>query len=691
MTIRKTLLALTTILSVFIFYFTASNLWEAWESKNTYVYSKAKSLTIESLISAAGDLALERGITNTALNASAPASPAVLERIMKHRSQANESLDTALKEVRGTNFVEKEMLLEAVDAAYKSVKALRAEADQALRLSISQRDANLKNIWVPTMTKLVETSQELRLVLGVSIGLDDPVLGKESQLQHAAWLMSEYAGRERAIVGGLIASGAPIDTASLQKLARFRGHVETGWSMLKDYSYFSGAGIKNAVKEMETVYWGSFENLRSSVYRSGSLGFYPVDSATWINESTKAINTILAVQDQTVIESHAVVAEQIAIAERQLMFNAALFLVNVLLMLYTFRVIILRVIRPIRLMTQRMESLATGDLSVKIPGLDRKDEIGEMAQSVLIFKQNAEEKIQLEAEAKRAEEKSIADQKAAMNTLADTFEQNVKGVVNMVSSAATELSMTAQDVTERVDRSAHMAQDATGAAADTTANVQSVAAAAEELTASVREISSQVQRSNELVNASVQRTEAADVHAQALLAASQQVREVIQLIADISGQINLLSLNATIESARAGEAGKGFAVVASEVKNLANQTDQSIQTIQKVIEGMDAASADIVSSLSDIKQSIEEISHGSGGIASAVEEQSATTDEIASNMQTASSSTQMIGENLKQVAETSAGASQASREILEASQELSQQAATLDTQVDEFLATIRES
>lgn len=347
--------------------------------------------------------------------------------------------------------------------------------------------------------------------------------------------------------------------------------------------------------------------------------------------------------------------------------------------------------RPMVAINGVLGRLAEGETEVQIKGADRKDEVGDLARSALVFKQNIAEKAMLESEAKRLEQQAEKERKAMMQKLADQFEQNVKGIVNMVSSAATELSMTAQDVAERIDRSSLMATNATTAAQDTTSNVESVAAAAEELTASVREISSQIQRSNDLVNASVKRAEDADVHAQALLDSTTQVRDVIQLISDISGQINLLSLNATIESARAGEAGKGFAVVASEVKNLANQTDQSIQTIQRVIEGMDGASADIVSSLSAIKTSIEEISHGSSGIASAVEEQSATTDEIASNMQTASSSTRTISSNLDEVAQTSTGASQASREILQASQELSQQAAKLDAQVDEFLSSIRSA
>ncbi len=367
---------------------------------------------------------------------------------------------------------------------------------------------------------------------------------------------------------------------------------------------------------------------------------------------------------------------------------AALVLLTIMLVL---SILIGRSIsKPIVGVNQMLAELAEGHNDVEILYAERKDEIGDLARSAEVFKENALQKEKLEKDSEEAKAKAEEDRKKMMINLADEFESEVKGVVNMVSSAATELAMTAQDVAGRVDQSAQNANDASSAATQTASNVQSVAAAAEELTQSVREISSQVQRSNDIVGESVKRADGADVHAQALLDATKEVRDVIQLIADIAGQINLLSLNATIESARAGEAGKGFAVVASEVKNLASQTDQSIQTIQTVIEGMDSASSDIVASLQGIKDSIAEISQGSSGIASAVEEQSATTTEIASNMQTAATGTKTITDGLKQVSDSSQAASQASREILEASQELSQQAAMLDSQVDGFLQKIRE-
>jgi methyl-accepting chemotaxis protein len=341
-------------------------------------------------------------------------------------------------------------------------------------------------------------------------------------------------------------------------------------------------------------------------------------------------------------------------------------------------VLSLTITKPLGEIIEVIKRLSQDDLTTEIHHTGRKDEVGELAQASLVFKQNIEEKHALESM-----------QYSERLKLADQFERDIKSFVSMVAAAATELSQTAEGVAASIGRSTSTASNASAAALQTSGNVQSVASASEELSASVREISAQMQRSNQLVNESVNRAEAADTHAMSLVQATVKVKEVIQLISDIAGQINLLALNATIESARAGEAGKGFAVVASEVKNLANQTDKSIEEITRVIDQMNSASENIVSSLRDIKGSIANIAESSSSIASAVEEQSATTNEIASNMQTAAKGTDIISSSMRDVTTASADADNSAGQILEASQELSRQAEGLNTRVDEFLRELR--
>ncbi|MFO1242936.1 MAG: methyl-accepting chemotaxis protein [Rickettsiales bacterium] len=343
----------------------------------------------------------------------------------------------------------------------------------------------------------------------------------------------------------------------------------------------------------------------------------------------------------------------------------------------------------IRRMTETMKSLAGGNMDVEVPSTQNTNEIGNMAKAVLVFKNNMIETERLKREQEERKLHAEEERKATREKLASKFEQSVKGIVNMVASAATQLSQTAESLAHAINQSTTTVNSAASGASQTSSNVQSVAAAAEEMTSSIKEISNQVQNSNTVVFDSVKKAESADMQATSLSVATQKVKEVIGLISDIAGQINLLALNATIESARAGDAGKGFAVVASEVKNLASQTDKSVQEIDKVIQEMNNASEGIIVSLKDIKSSIEEISNVSSTIAAAVEEQSASANEIARNIASAAQGTEVISGNLSEVLSTSSHSEVSSQQVLEASKILSKQAEQLNAEVDQFLQTIR--
>ena len=283
-----------------------------------------------------------------------------------------------------------------------------------------------------------------------------------------------------------------------------------------------------------------------------------------------------------------------------------------------------------------------------------------------------------------------AQKKKDMADLADAFQNRTQSIISSVAAASTQLSQTAELMSESIAQSNNNVQGAVESSEETYQNVQAVAAAAEEMSATIKEISEQTQTVNVLISESAARVEGADEHATELQEASEQVRNVIQLISNISSQINLLALNATIESARAGEAGKGFAVVANEVRNLAGQTDKSIQDIEKVIHNMSRASDGVITALGGIKESVDKILGSSAGVASAVEEQSAVVNDIAQNMNVATHKTEAVKENIMTVSKLSGEAEQNSQQVLMASQDLSQQAETLEGEVRQFLHEIRE-
>lgn len=345
---------------------------------------------------------------------------------------------------------------------------------------------------------------------------------------------------------------------------------------------------------------------------------------------------------------------------------------------------------PLEKVNAVLRDLAKGEEDVEVTQAEREDEVGDLAKSALVFRNNLKERQQLQLKQKEAEERAEIEKKEAMAKLADDFQGRVQGIISAVASASTELAQTAEQMTDSISQSSKMVEGASENSSKTSENVQSVASAAEEMSATTSEIASQINKSNSLVADSVSKVESADTHVKNLADASQKVKDVVSLISDISSQINLLALNATIESARAGEAGKGFAVVAGEVKNLAGQTDKSITEIEQVISEMGAASDNIIHSLEAIKSSVNDINEISGSISAAVEEQSATTNEIAANMQSAATGTQKISSNLTDVSSTAKQSQSSSEQVLAAARELSQQSERMDKEVQSFLAEIRQ-
>ena len=346
---------------------------------------------------------------------------------------------------------------------------------------------------------------------------------------------------------------------------------------------------------------------------------------------------------------------------------------------------------PIVGMTGTMGILADGNLEVEIPSRDRTDEIGEMAEAVQIFKDHAIEVKRLESEQKANEERAAREKHEMMVKMANDFENSVGGVVQSVSSAATEMQSSATALSATAEETERQSTTVAAASEQAATNVQTVASAAEELSSSISEISRQVAQSTQISATAVAEVEGANAQVQGLANAANKIGEVVALITDIADQTNLLALNATIEAARAGEAGKGFAVVASEVKNLANQTAKATEEISNQIGGIQGATEDAVQAIGSIGGIINQMNEIASTIASAVEQQGAATQEIARNVEQASQGTAEVSSNITGVQQAAGETGQSADQMLSAAKELSQQSELLRGEVDQFLANVRES
>jgi methyl-accepting chemotaxis protein len=340
-------------------------------------------------------------------------------------------------------------------------------------------------------------------------------------------------------------------------------------------------------------------------------------------------------------------------------------------------------------MVSAMTRLAGGDVRIAIPGLGRKDEIGEMASAVGVFKDNMIEAERLRAEKSEIELRQAVQRKADMRELANAFEGAVGEIIETVSSAATELEASANTLTKAAERSQSFATTVAAASEEASTNVQSVSAASEELTSSVNEISRQVQESSRVANEAVGQAQKTNGRVSELSKAAGRIGDVVELINTIAGQTNLLALNATIEAARAGEAGRGFAVVASEVKALAEQTAKATGEISQQISGIQAATQDSVTAIKEIGDTIGRMSEISSTIAAAVEEQGAATQEISRNIQHAATGTQEVSSNITDVQHGATETGSASAQVHSAAKSLSSESNRLKLEVSKFLSSVR--
>jgi methyl-accepting chemotaxis protein len=347
------------------------------------------------------------------------------------------------------------------------------------------------------------------------------------------------------------------------------------------------------------------------------------------------------------------------------------------------------IVRPIQALVDCMGVLAKGRYDIEVPGQERVDEVGVMAEAVEVFRRNGLEVERMRSEQKAAEDRAVAQRRAELHALAGTFEGAVGSIVGSVASASTELEAAARTLTDTAETTERLSAGVAQGSERAASNVQTVAAAAEELSSSVREIARQVQESSRIAREAMGQAERTDQRMVELSQAATRIGDVIKLITSIADQTNLLALNATIEAARAGEVGRGFAVVAAEVKSLANQTAKATDEISSQIADMQQATGDSVAAIKEIGATIERVSAIAGSIAAAVEQQGAATQDIARNVHQAADGTSQVHANIADVHRGASETGSASGQVLSSAQSLASDGNRLKTEVDRFLATVR--
>ncbi|MCT8970627.1 methyl-accepting chemotaxis protein [Microbaculum marinisediminis] len=687
LSLRNILLAITGLLGLAVIGLAGQMTFDMAGQRSSAMQTEETNMIGDLLLGSAGNWAIERGISMTALSASEPVSSDRRAAIDKQRQLADTDLKTALDRLGGTK-----TNLAATEEALARVAALRPEVDRALQMPLSQRDPQLAEKWLTTITGVIEATQTLRRSLELSLDTAEARMAQYQRMKDAIWVMSEFAGRERAGIGAAIASGKPMTNAFLETVASRRGRVEYAWETVQAVAdnVPVSPDVTSAIETVRRDFFGDLGKTRQAILAAGAAGDpYPLTASEWVGAATAGINTILTLSRATGAQIETLAAETAGSSSRAMIVSMVILGIALVVVAAAFWLIISRVTRPLEAMRSAMASLADGNKEIAVPGLGRQDEIGAMAEAVDVFRQNAIEMERLQLEQADRDRLAQEEKRKAMNELADSFLASVGGVVEIVSSAASEMESTAQSMTSTAEETNSRAMTVSAAAEQASTNVNTVASSAEELSSSISEISRQVQEAAQIAQNAVANAEQTNAMVEGLADTAQKIGDVIELINTIAEQTNLLALNATIEAARAGDAGKGFAVVAQEVKALAGQTAKATEEIGQQISSIQTATGDAVEAIRQIGQTITSINEISSTIASAVEEQGAATQEIARSVQQASAGTGDVSANIAGVSSAASETGTSAEQVLSAARELAQQSEQLRTEVNGFVERVR--
>lgn len=344
---------------------------------------------------------------------------------------------------------------------------------------------------------------------------------------------------------------------------------------------------------------------------------------------------------------------------------------------------------PVRALTSAMKSLSDGDLEVGIPGLQRKDQLGEMAQTLLVFRDKSREVERLKETQRLAEGRAESERRAALVAIADELESTLREGIEEVHHSVSQVGSSVGDMGARSKETLAQSSQVAFTTKQAAHNVDAVAKAASELSEQIAGITQSLERAAGGAKAATERADSARQTMGRLQEAAEMVGSVVGLIKDISENTGLLALNATIEAARAGEMGKGFAVVADEVKTLAQQTGKATDEISRLVGLIQSTTREAVSAIGAVSHDVSALKESTDNIAEAIRAQDEATRSISAHIDEISAGSQGVAESLGRVDAAACETREGADAAISAVTSLDQQAEDLKGQVMAITARVR--
>jgi methyl-accepting chemotaxis protein len=667
------------------------NAWDSWGRLQAASRIAVIADASANIFKAMHNLRTDRSTTNRLLNSDAPMDPEIEKYLRNIRDTEMPAMGNALGLLAGLEFAQQQTLVPEFDRVLKTMTTLQKEFWEAMAKPKASRRPELAKEYMAATNTMLETLEKLSGTLAAAVNHQDATIDQLLAIKQISWLLRNTAGEASLIVStGL--SSEKVSPETRLAYTKYTGGIDAAWSALQ----LTASGmqlppaISSAIAATKTAYFEpSYLALRDRLLNQIAAGEKPeLNANQWTPVTVGRLGAAVAVAEAALDAAKDHAAHLHATAQRSLVMQLVLLTGALALAFGAMTIVTRRVIKPLHTMRDAMLKVAAGDLHVDTGYAVRHDEIGALAGALETFKQQAADKVRIEAQERERNAGATARQQAIESYVGE-FESMVRQTLSQLGDASGQMRTTSSGLSTISRQTNERVQVAEKASGEASMSVETVAAASEELSASINDISQQAAHAAGIASRAVGQARDTDGTVQGLAQSAGRIGEVVGLINTIAAQTNLLALNATIEAARAGEAGRGFAVVASEVKSLASQTAKATEEISEQIADIQKVAGEAIDAIKNIGGIIGEVNEVATAIAAAVQQQGAATQEITRSTQFAAQGTKNVSDNITGVKADADAAAAAAEDVKQASQTLETQSQQLGNQVTQFLGKIR--